>query len=581
MTDFEIRRFSFELDEISNQSTLENKFKNWPVVYTISDTTKKRAPRIYVGESTSAFKRLVQHKKNPSKSNLEIAQVILHDKFNISATKDLEARLINYFHGDSLYKIQNESPGLRDAEYFDRSEYSLIFEQIFDELKSQGMFSRSLREIENDNLFKFSPFKALNDDQAIAIEGILETVLSADGSIQGKEIVVQGGPGTGKTIVAIYLLKLLKDIASRGHEDDLDSDSFFFEFFTDDVKELLLNWNIAIVIPQQALRATIQNAFKSIPGLSAKMVLTPWEVAGSAKDFDLLIVDEVHRLKMRANMNTAQLNGKFRDNNIALFGADDNKYTQLDWIRAKSKNRIFLLDAEQSVMPQDLPESVVSKVVSDSIANNTHFKLLTQMRVKGGEDYIRFVSQMLSNSATPGIRTFEDYDLKLFNDIREFQAAIAEKERQFKLSRMVAGYAWDWNSRNDESGLVKDISIEGLDLVWNRARKDWVSSEGSPDEVGSIHTVQGYDLNYCGVIIGRDLQFDPISQKIIFSRDDYKDTKGKENNVKLGFFPSDDDLLKYVKQIYRVLLTRGIRGTYVYVVDLELRKYLAQFIETN
>jgi hypothetical protein len=581
MTDFEIRKFSFELDEISNQSTLEHRIKNWPVVYTISDSTKKSAPRIYVGESTSALKRLAQHKKNPSKSNLEIAQVILHEKFNISATKDLEARLINYFHGDKLYKIQNESPGLRDAEYFDRSEYSLIFEQIFDELRAQGMFSRSLREIENDNLFKFSPFKALNDDQAIAIEGILETVLNADGSTHGNEIVVQGGPGTGKTIVAIYLMKLLKDIASRGEEDDLDSDSFFFEFFTNDVQEKLSKWNIAIVVPQQALRATIQNAFKSIPGISAKMVLTPWEVASSSQDFDLLIVDEVHRLKMRANMNTAQLNGKFRDNNIALFGNDDTKYTQLDWIRAKSRNRIFLLDAEQSVMPQDLPESLVSEVVSNSIGNNTHFKLLTQMRVKGGEDYIRFVSQLLSNSAIPGIRTFGDYDLKLFKDIREFQAAIAEKESEFKLSRMVAGYAWDWNSRNDESGLVKDISIEGLDLVWNRARKDWVSSEGSPDEVGSIHTVQGYDLNYCGVIIGLDLQFDPISQKIIFSREDYKDTKGKENNVKLGYFPSDDDLLKYVKQIYRVLLTRGIRGTYIYVVDQELRNYFSKFIKSS
>ncbi|NBS62428.1 MAG: DUF2075 domain-containing protein [Microbacteriaceae bacterium] len=443
------------------------------------------------------------------------------------------------------------------------------------------MFSRSLREIENDNLFKFSPFKALNDDQAIAIEGILETVLNADGSTHGNEIVVQGGPGTGKTIVAIYLMKLLKDIASRGEEDDLDSDSFFFEFFTNDVQERLSKWNIAIVIPQQALRATIQNAFKSIPGLSAKMILTPWEVASASQDFDLLIVDEVHRLKMRANMNTAQLNGKFRDNNIALFGNDDTKYTQLDWIRAKSRNRIFLLDAEQSVMPQDLPEFLVSEVVSNSIGNNTHFKLLTQMRVKGGEDYIRFVSQLLSNSAIPGIRTFGDYDLKLFKDIREFQAAIAEKESEFKLSRMVAGYAWDWNSRNDESGLVKDISIEGLDLVWNRARKDWVSSEGSPDEVGSIHTVQGYDLNYCGVIIGLDLQFDPISQKIIFSREDYKDTKGKENNVKLGYFPSDDDLLKYVKQIYRVLLTRGIRGTYIYVVDQELRNYFSKFIKSS
>jgi DUF2075 family protein len=442
------------------------------------------------------------------------------------------------------------------------------------------MFSRSLKEIENENLFKFSPFKALNDDQAVAIEGILDAILCPENAEMGNEIVVQGGPGTGKTIVAIYLMKLLMDISERSGDEDLDTDSFFFEFFTEDLQVKLSKWKIAIVIPQQALRATIQNAFKSIPGLSPKMVLTPWEVASSKEDFDLLIVDEVHRLKMRANMNTAQLNGKFRDNNIAIFGSDDNRYTQLDWIRAKSKNRIFLLDAEQSVMPQDLPESVVSKVVSDAVSNHKHFKLLAQMRVRGGEDYIAFVSELLSDSVPPGIQTFEDYDLRLFDDIRDFQAAIAEKENSFKLSRMVAGYAWDWKSRNDETGLVKDIEIDGLSLVWNRARKDWVSSDGSPDEVGSIHTVQGYDLNYCGVIIGEDLKFDPNGQKIIFSRENYKDTKGKENNVKLGYFPSDEDLLKYVTQIYRVLLTRGILGTYIYVVDPELRKHLSRYIKS-
>jgi DUF2075 family protein len=308
------------------------------------------------------------------------------------------------------------------------------------------------------------------------------------------------------------------------------------------------------------------------------MVLTPWDVASSPEVFDLLIVDEVHRLKMRANMNTAQLNGKFRDNNIAIFGADDNKYTQLDWIRAKSRNRIFLLDAEQSVMPQDLPDEVISKVVANSKSNHLHFQLLSQMRVKGGEQYIQFVSELLSNRLSERNYSFQDYDLKLFTNIWGFQRAISEREREYKLSRMVAGYAWDWISRNDETGLVKDIEIDGLSLVWNRARKDWVSSEGSPDEVGSIHTVQGYDLNYCGVIIGRDLQFDPIQQRIVFSRDNYRDTKGKENNVKLGYYPSDDDLLKYVQQIYRVLLTRGIRGTYIYVVDPELRKHLAKFI---
>jgi DUF2075 family protein len=575
MTDFEIRRFQFNLEEISLQSTLEPKIKNWPVVYTISDSA-----RIYIGESTSAVKRLGQHKKNPAKSKLEVAQVILHERFNISATKDLESRLINYFHGDNKYLVQNEAPGLRDAAYFDKSNYSLIFEEIFEQLKAQGMFSRSLKEIENENLFKFSPFKALNDDQAVAIEGILDSILGPERLEAGNEIVVQGGPGTGKTIVAIYLMKLLMDIAARGGDEDIATDSFFFEFFTEELKVKLSNWRIAIVIPQQALRATIQNTFKSIPGLSPKMVLTPWEVASSKEDFDLLIVDEVHRLKMRANMNTAQLNGKFRDNNIAIFGSDDNKYTQLDWIRAKSKNRIFLLDAEQSVMPQDLPEAVVSKVVLDAVSNHNHFKLLAQMRVKGGEDYIAFVSELLTDSVASGIRTFEDYDLRLFDDMRDFQAAITEKENIFKLSRMVAGYAWDWKSRNDETGLVKDIEIDGLSLVWNRARKDWVSSEGSPDEVGSIHTVQGYDLNYCGVIIGEDLQFDPIEQKIVFSRDNYKDTKGKENNVKLGYFPSDEDLLKYVTQIYRVLLTRGIRGTYIYVVNPELRKHLAKYMNS-
>ena len=573
MTDFEIRKFRFSIEEIALQSAMERKIKNWPVVYTISDSK-----RIYIGESTSAANRLGQHKKNPKKSTLEVAQVILHEKFNISATKDLEARLINYFHGDNKYKVENEAPGLRDAEYFDKTSYSIVFEQVFEELRSQGFFTRTLKQIENENLFKFSPFKSLNEDQAIAIEGILDAIITGKPSTIANEIVVQGGPGTGKTIIAIYLMKLLSDISNRGGDDDLDRDSFFFDFFTDEYRELLSTWRIALVIPQQALRATIQNAFKSIPGLNAKMVLTPWEVASSSESFDLLIVDEVHRLKMRANMNTAQLNGKFRDNNIAIFGKDDNSYTQLDWIRAKSRNRVFLLDAEQSVMPQDLPEHVVSALVEDSKDKHSHFKLLSQMRVKGGEEYIKFISEVLSETSPAVVRSFEEYDLRLFGDIRSFQDAIVEKESSHKLSRMVAGYAWDWKSRDDETGTIKDISIDGLELVWNRARKDWVSSDGAQDEVGSIHTVQGYDLNYCGVIIGRDLQFDKTTNRIIFSRDDYRDTKGKENNVKLGIYPSDQDLLTYVKQIYRVLLTRGIRGTYIYVVDPDLRDYFSKFI---
>ena len=106
---------------------------------------------------------------------------------------------------------------------------------------------------------------------------------------------------------------------------------------------------------------------------------------------------------------------------------------------------------------------------------------------------------------------------------------------------------------------------------------DWVSSPRSPKEVGSIHTVQGYDLNYVGVIIGPDLRWDASTNQTSFDRASYFDTKGKENNPKLGQRYSDDDLLQYVRNIYAVLLTRGILGTYVYVSDRALREQLRKY----
>jgi DUF2075 family protein len=114
-------------------------------------------------------------------------------------------------------------------------------------------------------------------------------------------------------------------------------------------------------------------------------------------------------------------------------------------------------------------------------------------------------------------------------------------------------------------------------MFWNRTPTDWINSPTSIDEVGSIHTVQGYDLNYAGVIIGKDLRFDRITQKIQFSRDDYFDKKGLENNRMQGLIYSDEEILEFVKNIYRVLMTRGIKGTYVYICDPELREYFRRY----
>jgi DUF2075 family protein len=154
---------------------------------------------------------------------------------------------------------------------------------------------------------------------------------------------------------------------------------------------------------------------------------------------------------------------------------------------------------------------------------------------------------------------------------------ILQKNEEFGLSRILAGYAWKWISKKDPT--KPDIEIEGLKLFWNQTDKDWINSKNSELEVGSIHTIQGYDLNYAGVVIGNDIGFDPASSRIVFRRDNYFDSKGTLNNLVQGIVYSDDDILQYIVNIYRVLLTRGIKGTYIYVHDPELRKILEKRLE--
>jgi DUF2075 family protein len=159
--------------------------------------------------------------------------------------------------------------------------------------------------------------------------------------------------------------------------------------------------------------------------------------------------------------------------------------------------------------------------------------------------------------------------------VHELRRELLLREQEHGLARLVAGYAWKWITKKQKDAF--DIEIDGLSLRWNQTQRDWINSPGAIDEVGSIHTVQGYDLNFAGVIIGRDLRFDPVAQRIVFDRSNYHDTKGRENNPKLGITYSDEDLLAYVRNIYTVLLTRGIRGTYVYVCDDALREHLKRY----
>ncbi len=571
MTDFSFDRLPFEPEAISLWKLADPSRDNWPVVYTISNQNE-----IYVGETVNAATRLGQHLMSPSKQHLERVQIINSRKFNKSVCLDLESQLIKYFAADGKHRVLNANAGITEANYFDRDTYRQSFEELFQSLVEEGLLSRPIPEIVNSNLFKFSPFKSLNSEQAVALTGVLERLIEDIEGRRAESIVIEGDPGTGKTIVAIYLMKLLSDLPKITPVEAAEQESMFSDFFNYPTQQLFQSFKMVLVIPQQALRKTISDVFAMTPGLSKSMVMSQFDVGASDEYFDLIIVDEAHRLGRRANQPSAAQNIKFKKINEKLFGKDSLETTQLEWIKAKSKHQVLLLDVAQSIKPADLPILLTERLISEAKKAHCHFPLRSQMRVEGGSDYIDFVRRLLSDAPVKP-NGFGNYEFKFCDSFAELKGLVEDRESKFGLSRMLAGYAWEWKSKNDKSAI--DIELEGHKLQWNQTITDWVNSPTSPKEMGGIHTIQGYDLNFAGVVIGADLSYDQNLRKITFQRNSYFDVKGKEDNPKLGIKFSDADLLEYVVNIYRVLLTRGIKGTFLYVVDESLREYLKQFLE--
>jgi DUF2075 family protein len=583
MTDFEVERLAFTPDGVGAWAPLDVRNNNWPVVYVLDENVGESATfgglsDVYVGESLNAAGRMRQHLISPDKQHLKHIRVILAKRFNKSVCLDLESYLIRLLAGDGAYRVLNRNDGITDSNYFDRESYQATFDEVFEQLRRDGIFTRTIPEIVNSDLFKLSPFKALTSDQAVAVEGIVEGLFEDLEAGRVSTTVVQGEPGTGKTVVAIFLLKLLEDIAHGAPIDDLDSDHMFAEFFVTGYGTLVADLRIAIVVPQQSLRESIKRVFRKTPGLSSDMVLTAFEVGESPDDFDLLIVDESHRLNQRANQPSGVQNKRFRDITLKLFGADDTSKTQLDWIRAKSRHQMFLVDSAQSVRPADLPLAIFDELAQVARSSNRFYRLVSQMRVKAGSEYVASIREILSDSGASVAKPLDlgEYDLRLFDDLPSMIAQIRLRDAEAGLSRLVAGYAWPWASKSDKAAF--DIEIDDVQLRWNSTQVDWIASPKSIEEVGSIHTVQGYDLNYAGVIIGPDLRYDAEAGRLVFHRESYFDVKGKENNPLLGKKYDDADLLRFVANIYAVLLTRGILGTYVYIVDPPLREYVRGFM---
>lgn len=552
-------------DGVSNNLRRIKHGTNWPVVYIINNETEA-----YVGETTDVSVRSNQHLANKVRRNLKYINVIADDTFNKSSILDLESFLIKYMSADKKFKLQNGNGGLQNHNYYQRDMYEKKFREIWIQLKSKGIVQNDLRMIENSDLFKYSPYKSLTVDQYMIVNDIL-SILAEDVKKGNKStFLVHGGFGTGKTILGIYLIKLISQIRDFSQieieENQVEQSLSDIMKINDAVDDYL---NIGLVIPMDNLRTTIKKVFKVIKGLSPKMVLSPHDVGKGDIIYDLLIVDESHRLRRRRNLTQY---GTFDENNRKMNLGEEG--TELDWILLKSKYQIFFYDENQSIKPTDVRKEDFDKLM---LRENFHpYYLETQLRcMLGGNEYIDYIKSIFSNNPPTRMIKFKKYDFKMFDNVNEMVENIKQKNKEYGLCRNIAGYAWYWDKNKKKNAIRNeqyDIEIDGYKYMWNTKVKDWINSENSINEIGCIHTTQGFDLNYVGLIIGNEIKYDDINNKIVIDRDNYCDIKGKSG-------ATDEELLNYVLNIYATMSTRGILGTYIYVCDEKLRNYLKKYIE--
>lgn len=548
------------LHKIEQNTWVKNQ---WPLVYFIQNDKQRIA---YVGESTNASSRIKNHLANPKKADVfNKISIIGSDKFNKSATLDIESNLIQYITSEGTYDLLNGNYGLINHNYYQQDLYKDLFKEIWNKLIDKKIVSKSLSEIENSELFKYSPYKSLNEDQYTSVLEILDGLCVRETN----RIFIKGSAGTGKTILATYLIKLLY---SEVYESGLE------EFNDDELKEINYikafqskypNAKIGLVIAMTSLRESLQSVFRKIPGLKASMILSPSDTFKINEKYDLLIVDEAHRLRQYKNIGWL---GAFKKNNQKL-GLDESG-NELDWILANSKNQIFFYDAAQSVKPSDIDEIHFDKLLNDS--NTLNLELKSQMRVKGGNNYISFVDELLHVKRRSNERfKIENYELLVFDSLKDLYDELGKRENLYGLSRLVAGYSWPWlsDARLKPSPETTDIELDGLKFKWNSTQKDWVNSPNAFKEVGSIHTIQGYDLNYTGVIFGKEIDYNHVTREIEINPKLYFDKYGKNG-------ADASNLKAYIINIYKTIMYRGIRGTFIYACNKNLRDYLKENMES-
>jgi DUF2075 family protein len=404
---------------------------------------------------------------------------------------------------------------------------------------------------------KMLPSKVLQDSLSSMLQGNEEFIMIDEQKIvfetakglmkravkDGKKytLIVEGGAGTGKSVVAIQLLvDLVTKHGLSVHyvtKNAAPRNVYFEKLKQDNYKQSYINF-----------------LFKS-SGSYYK---------AKKNEFDCLLADEAHRLNAKSGL-------------FSNLGEN-----QIKEIINASKLSVFFIDEDQTVTAQDIGSISEIKKWADHYGSTVYHdestRLTSQFRCNGSDGYIAFINDVLGIRNTANWNGFDmDYDLQIFDDPCEMREALREKNLINNKSRLLAGYCYEWRTQKSNDMEVFDIELSnGFRAKWNFSNtKTWAIDADSFDQVGCIHTSQGLEFDYAGVIIGKDLRYE--NEHVITDMTKRATSDKSLNGLKNGQDPIRAD--RIIRNTYNTLLTRGQKGCYIYCEDDNLRDYLRSRIQ--
>ena len=438
---------------------------------------------------------------------------------------------------------------VEDAPVFARGEVSKLRDFVKNSIKT-GDNKRILYEIDNG---KIKPSKSLQnsiksmlegnqefimlDEQKVVFEDILKNALACMRDQKKRTIIIKGGPGTGKTVVAINLLAKLT--------------------------------NEGLFVQYTSKNSAPRNVYaKKLTGHKKSSINNMFKGSGSYVDaesniVDAIICDEAHRLNEKSGM---------------FHNLGEN---QIKEIIQASLCSIFFIDESQRVTLSDIGTvAEIQKWAEKLDSKAIEMELISQFRCNGSDGYLAWLDEVLEIRETANFDLRDiDYDIRIVDSPDEVRNLIIERNRTHNQSRILAGYCWEWIKSGKNDSTVHDIKIGDFEMSWNLGNTTtFAVDETSVNEIGCIHTSQGLEFEYVGVIIGDDMRYENGHVITDFTKRAKTDQSLKgikkvyKENPRLAMKEADE----IIKNTYRTLMTRGMKGCYVYCTDKKLAKYLKE-----